>query len=305
MSGLFYSLAVLIFFSIYGNAQTIESYTPIHKCIEINGSNFTAIRSFDSGKQVRYLIVNDNTLSTSIVKDINNSIVSCQDHNDSRYSQLVTNTSSPPYPLQDDGMINTGYGMTITADFCPSSKDGFENEIFEHMIEALPNPVPVTLFLSGKWIVKHQKSFEQLKQWNNEKKLNITWGNHTYKHPYSRKIPLEKNFSLTKGYDLRSDTLALEKLLLQRGVVPSIFFRFPGLVSDKNSIDTIKNLGLITIGSDTWIAKKQKLKKGSIILIHGNKNEHIGVKMFRDLIDKGQIQDIHSIDEISRPSTDK
>ena len=44
-------------------------------------------------------------------------------------------------------------------------------------------------------------------------------------------------------------------------------------------METVANLGLITIGSNTWIAKGQKIKEDSIVLAHGNKNEPKGVDM--------------------------
>ena len=97
---------------------------------------------------------------------------------------------------------------------------------------------------------------------------------------YHPKAKLKHNFVLSAEENLLKDTLDLEIELLKKGVVPSVFFRFPGLVSDKKTVDTISDLGLIIIGSNTWIAKGEKIKRNSIILLHGNKNEPRGVDMF-------------------------
>jgi hypothetical protein len=40
------------------------------------------------------------------------------------------------------------------------------------------------------------------------------------------------NFLLMPGFDMQSEILDQERLLIANGETPSIFFRFPGLVSD-------------------------------------------------------------------------
>jgi len=67
-------------------------------------------------------------------------------------------------------------------------------------------------------------------------------------------------------------------------IVPSVFFRFPGLVSDREIYRKILNLGLIPVGSDAWLAKRQQPSYGSIVLIHANGNEPLGVRDFIDLL---------------------
>jgi peptidoglycan/xylan/chitin deacetylase (PgdA/CDA1 family) len=134
--------------------------------------------------------------------------------------------------------------------------------------------------MTSLWAKHHKKEFLTLQKWQKEGKLDITWGNHTYTHPYKKNIPLKQNFVLIKGYNLLKDTLNMEKFYISHNITPSIFFRFPGLISNKHTINEIKMLGLITIGSNTWLAKGEKIKNNSIILIHGNKNEEKGVKIF-------------------------
>jgi hypothetical protein len=67
---------------------------------------------------------------------------------------------------------------------------------------------------------------------------------------------------------------------MQKGITPSVFFRFPGLVSDHEIFEQILNLGLIPIGSDSWLAKGQWPDTGSVVLIHANGNEPVGVHNF-------------------------
>ncbi len=248
------------------------------------------LRTFDLDGQLMQLVVDTHTLHTAIEPRGKTLGQPC---GNSRYLQNLNRSASVPWPLTNDGITHQkGHGTALSTDLCPSSKKGFEKQLYETIITRFKTPVPVTLFLSGRWIRRHPEAFRQFQQWEQEGKLAITWGNHTYTHPYRPGKPLKSNFALTPGYDLRADTLRLEKMLIRQGITPSVFFRFPGLVSDKKTIRTIHDLGLITIGTDAWIAKGQHPKEGSIILLHGNKNEPKGVKMFLEMLTKGQIKHI-------------
>ena len=262
-------------------AHTITHYTAhaLTCC-----SDKAIIRTFDLDNKRKQLVVNTRTLQTSIEPLAKTPWGSCTT---SRYTQLLAHSTTTPYPLHNDGIIHQdSEGIAITTDLCPSSKKGFEDKLYETLIAHYPHPVPITLFITGTWIKKHPKALKQFVSWAHEGALAITWGNHTYAHPYRRGKPDQSTFALTPGYDLRRDTLRLEKRLLQAGITPSIFFRFPGLVSNKQTIKIVHDLGLIPIGTDAWIAKGQTPKKGSIILLHGNRNEPQGVKRFLEMVQK-------------------
>jgi hypothetical protein len=89
---------------------------------------------------------------------------------------------------------------------------------------------------------------------------------------------------LEPGTDLRYEILGTEIALLHHGFLSSVFFRFPGLVSDHQVVDSVISYGLIPIGSDAWLAKGQPVHQGSIVLIHGNGNEPVGIKDFIRLL---------------------
>ena len=74
--------------------------------------------------------------------------------------------------------------------------------------------------------------------------------------------------------------------VLENGCMSSVFFRFPGLVSDRQVFKTVLGYGLIPIGSDAWLAKGESPKNGSIVLIHANGNEPLGVRKFIALLKK-------------------
>jgi hypothetical protein len=108
--------------------------------------------------------------------------------------------------------------------------------------------------------------------------LSITWVNHSFSHPYDAGKPLEENFLLKPGVDFEKEVLKTEEALMKRGLLPSPFFRFPGLVADKGLLERLKSLSLIPVGAHAWLAKGEEPRAGSIILVHGNGNEPAGVK---------------------------
>jgi peptidoglycan/xylan/chitin deacetylase (PgdA/CDA1 family) len=289
------TLVISLFFCSFIHA-TLTQYETNHFCFTPKGQSETAvIRTFTQNGTRQQLVVDTQTLQTRFQPMVKTLGHPC---GDSRYTRLLRQSIAAPSPLQNDGITQGEKGITITTDLCPSSKEGFEHRLYKAMIEKFPHPVPVTLFITGRWIEKHTEAFAQFLVWEKEQNLSITWGNHTYTHPYHPKAPLEKNFALSPDYNLTEDTLKLEKMLIEKGVTPSVFFRFPGLVSDAKTVQAIHDLGLITIGSDTWIAKGEKVKEGSIILLHGNKNEPKGVEIFLEILHKEKIEKLEPLGKV-------
>ena len=106
------------------------------------------------------------------------------------------------------------------------------------------------------------------------------WTDHTYHHPYRRKLPDDANFLLTKGVDPQEEILDTERLLIANGETPSLFFRFPGLISSDPLMQAVSQYHLITLGADAWLALGEKPGRGSIVLVHPNGNEPKGLAMF-------------------------
>jgi len=269
----------LLFFLLFSSSLfgvDISSYKVKNYCIEYDSDEYKVIRDFFMDKKKYLLAVNSSTLKTTLIKkDKPLQMVSCKE---SKYKKLLNKSYSYPYPLINDGIVSFKYGLYLTVDLCPSSKHGYEREFFKSIIKRFANPVPVAIFITKRWIKRHKKEFNELKRWQKEGKLAITWGNHTAYHFYKKGLKIRQNFVLYKHEHFVDDVLEMEKFLLKNQVIPSAFFRFPGLVSNKKVIKDIKKLSLIVVGSDAWIAKGQVPKDGSIILVHGNKNEHQGIK---------------------------
>lgn len=176
-------------------------------------------------------------------------------------------------------------GYFLTVDLCPSKSPGLDEQIFKSVENALVTqvvlpPVPVGVSVSGRWLLKHGPAMDWLLKQDHEKRIHITWINHTLNHPFHLDKPLDHNFLLSQGVHLDREILGLESLLLERGLVPSVFFRFPGLIASEGLLQKLRAYMLIPLGTNAWMAKKEEPEPGSIILIHGNYNEELGVRDF-------------------------
>ena len=205
------------------------------------------------------------------------------------YEKAISAVEKHSVSIQDAGIergLPTEAGISLTADLCPSHKP-LDRRIFTTIFnefKKVEKPAPIALSVSGLWMLHHVQDLEWLKKLSNEGEIRITWVNHSYNHRVNKTAPLKQNFLLEPGTDISYEVLATEKLMLKNGLVPSVFFRFPGLVSDQQLVFKITDFGLIPIGSDAWLAKGQQAQDGSIVLIHGNGNEPVGVTDFIKLL---------------------
>ena len=190
--------------------------------------------------------------------------------------------------LQNAGLTHGGgQGDFVTGDLCPSQKP-LSRAFFTGLESAGPH-VPVALSISGLWLIHHFDDFRWLVDQRNSGALDILWVDHTYHHPYHRKLADDANFLLTKGVDPEEEILDTERLLIANGETPSLFFRFPGLVSSDPLMQAVGQFHLVTLGANAWLAIGQKPGRGSIVLVHPNGNEPKGLAVFASDLAHGVI----------------
>ncbi|QIL40136.1 polysaccharide deacetylase [Pedobacter sp. HDW13] len=278
--------------------ESISKYKVNYALAKGATDQWLAIRSF-AAERVKYLLlVNPQTLDTKVDLANNYTTSSLKWPNvlaifkNSAYVKSIEAAAAKDIQLQNAGIDHAfpnEKGITLTIDLCPSHK-ALDRIIFQSVFDEfkkIEQPAPLAISVSGKWMLKHEDDLNWLKSLEAQKELDITWVNHSYNHEVN-KLPLAENFLLAAGTNLDVEVLENEKLMLKNGLTPSVFFRFPGLVSDKAIVDKIEAYGLIPIGSDAWLAKGQQPNAGSIVLIHGNGNEEIGVKDFIELLKNRQ-----------------
>ena len=302
-NGLIYSILFLVVGSPeIGQAQTVVPLKNITqyqvyfgRLNEDPNSQILVIRKFVANDKVFFLTINSETLKTQVIPSSGTTV---QAEKAEEFRQLIETTpygmvlrkSNKAYSsLQDAGLTDTmpgQHGIDLTVDLCPSQKP-LTRELFTAIINAFTpeeRPVPVSISITGIWMLEHPDDLNWLLNLVSTGQLNITWINHTLHHRYNPSLPLDENFLLEKNTDIDTEVLGNEQMMLEHGLIPSIFFRFPGLVSDAAIFENVSNYGLIVLGSDAWLAKGQIPRQGSIVLVHGNGNEPIGIQDFLKLL---------------------
>lgn len=265
---------------------------------KITNKEYLVLRRFQLDTKWRILIIDVNNLNTRVV-----SASLCTEPTPTTlakfiecnplciYSKLFQAAASNDKAMRDAGITHDWTlekGICLTIDLCPSLKP-LDKELFRKIISHFPKqdrPIPLAVCVAGGWIKAHNADLEWLKQQVSDSLLNIDWVNHSYHHFVSDSLPVNKNFMLRPSTNIEREILENEKLMICKGLTPSVFFRFPGLISDKKLFSRVLQYGVLPLGSDAWLAKNQQPKPGSIVLIHGNGNEPLGIKKFYDLLEK-------------------
>ncbi len=278
--------------AVYSNIKNYEVY---YGSAKRNTQDWLILRRFKDRNKTYLLLLDPRELETKVdeasLYQINHLTIdqARKYYAATAYVKAIDKAEKQSKAIQDAG-IQSGMpketGITLTADLCPSHRP-LDRRIFTDIFEEfkkVEKPVPVALSVTGIWMRNHQVDLNWLKDMQAHQQIYITWINHSFNHRVSAKAPLTQNFLLEKGTDIYYEVTETEKAMLKNGLLPSCFFRFPGLVSDEKLVTAITNFGLIPIGTDAWLAKGQQPQNGSIVLIHGNGNEPIGVADFIKLI---------------------
>jgi hypothetical protein len=276
--------------------SAVDDYRSVLKaCVAAGGHKAVAIREMTIEGQKVTLLADPEALTTRLERA---ACWTCRDEsegglNATRMGRAIRESAEAPGLvhrgfLQNAGLTHgEGQGDFITGDLCPSQKP-LERGFFTRLESAGPH-VPVALSISGLWLVHHFDDFRWLIAQRNSGALDILWTDHTYHHPYRRKLPYDANFLLTKGVDPQEEILDTERLLIANGETPSLFFRFPGLISSDPLMQAVSQNHLITLGADAWLALGQKPARGSIVLVHPNGNEPKGLAMLSTDLAHGAI----------------
>jgi hypothetical protein len=276
--------------------NAVADYRPVLKaCVAADGRNAVAIREMTIGGQKITLLADPEALTTRLERV---ACWTCRDESESeldatRMGRAIRESAEAPGLVHRGFLRNAGLthgggqGDFVTGDLCPSQKP-LERGFFTRLESTGPH-VPVALSISGLWLVHHFDDFRWLVDQRNAGALDILWTDHTYHHPYRRKLPDDANFLLTKGVDPEEEIFGTERLLIANGETPSLFFRFPGLISSDPLMQAVRQDHLITLGANAWLALGQKPEHGSIVLVHPNGNEPKGLALFSTDLAHGAI----------------
>jgi len=288
---IFCSCAIIELARAQANYTKIINYKVAYGWAKHFPQDWMIIRQFENDGKHYFFLVNPQSMETKI-DETNFYQVKYMSFDEARsffkvtpYQKALSKAEKQSVNLQNAG-IESGMpkqtGISLTADLCPSHRP-LDRRIFTDIFsefQKVERPVPIALSITGVWMRQHPQDLEWLKKMQRNQEIDIDWINHSYNHRVSAKLPIRENFLLEPGTDIDYEVLETEKAMLRNGLLPSVFFRFPGLVSDQQLVYKIVGFGLIPVGSDAWLAKGQQPQAGSIVLIHGNGNEPVGVDDF-------------------------
>lgn len=280
--------------------RRLADYRPVFlACRDASGAARLAIRDMRlDGESVR-LTVDPATLETRLEAAAGLRCVETSDaaQQDTRYLRaLRPRPGDPDDPRLFAGRSvsasaglghGAGAGSFLTGDLCPSRRP-LDRDFFRRLAEAAPG-APVALAVSGLWLERHGEDFDWLLGEARRGALRIAWVGHSYSHPYAPGLADAENFLLRPGVALEAELFGAERLLIERGATPSVFFRFPGLVADARLMEELRRRHLIALGADAWLVLSPPPRAGSIVLVHPNGNEPAGLRLFSRLLEQGRL----------------
>lgn len=271
------------------SGKVIAQYRPLLKPFyDERGRLWAAVRAFSHSGRDRLLCLDPYGFSLQEMPPEalkNGTPAQPEDWFAAPFGRALHRYTAGPFKLQNHGLIRAEHspdGYFLTVDLCPSSKP-LDRRLFLAIASlSQPWPIPVAVMVSGRWLRDHREDLQWLKGLSSTGRLAISWCNHSLTHPYDPALPLEGNFLLMPNVDFEREFLGVEQILLAEGLLPAPFFRFPGLVAGQGLVERLRKLSAIPVGSDSWLAKGESPRPGSIILVHGNGNEPLGVKKLMD-----------------------
>ena len=162
----------------------------------------------------------------------------------------------------------------LTSDLCPTKRNldtRFYDSIRKYTGKT-GKPVPLIIFFSGEWLENHELDLQTLK----DTRIMFIAGNHTYRHFIKKQ---DKNYP-----DLKGEILRTEVRMLRSGILPSFYFRFPGLKYTKAEIDTLAELNMVAFDANVWMGAKGR--KTGVLLVHSNGVVPVEVGLFVSWMDK-------------------
>jgi len=274
-------------------ADIVEDYRPTLQICRADGVEEVAIRRMKLKGEPALLLADPAKLTTKLERA---ACWTCADAEEqalsgTRMMRAIARSAEAPGLIHRTFLDNAGLthggagGGYFTGDLCPSRKP--MDRAFLATLEG--QATPIALSISGLWLKHHFADYRWLLDQQAEGDFAITWINHTYTHPYRKGVVQSANFLLTPGVDADFEILQTERLLIANGQTPSLFFRFPGLVSSSPLMQAVRRHHLISLGADAWLALNERPRDGSIILVHPNGNEELGLKIYRKDAAKGAL----------------
>src|SRR5260221_3135246 len=223
-----------------------------------NGTHLVVLRSLRRSGQKLLLAVDPEALTTQLLPEEGlrlhrlswTGLRKAITH--SPYGRAIGVSEKNSSVMQDAGLVHAlppGKGVVLTIDLCPSLRP-LDRRLFRAILdnfEPEERPVPLGIAITGVWMLEHPIDLDWLRQLERDGEVAVTWINHSFHHRFAPELPLSKNFLLKAGTDADGEVLKTEAAMIENGLLPSVFFRFPGLVSDRALMRRVISYGLIPV----------------------------------------------------------
>lgn len=257
------------------------------------GRTVFAIRTLSLQNERVRLVVDGSTLVTSLVPEgalatSARAATATDRASDSPYAKSLASLAASGSSLDRLASSSPNLGaeepFALTIDMCQSRKP-WDRKLFEWAVtlsDQLRKPVPLGIAMTGLWAKAHPAELDELLGWERSGKITITWINHSSTHPlHCQNASCSKaQFLTAPSVDFDEEVLGEERTVIARGMIPSVIFRFPGLIHDATRLRQLNRLSMLPIDANGWIAKGQPIAPRAVVLVHGNGNEPEGITGF-------------------------
>ena len=275
------------------SAADFDGYRPLLGLLRVAGGTEIAVRAWTENGVGRLLLVDPATLRTRVTEGAVPEALSwdavekvCSGGGEGplffRLRSAASRTREQSANAGVRSWTPARRGVWLSFDLCPSRKP-LDRWIFAELTRGRSDPLPAFISVSGLWLADHAEDFAWLAAEEKSGRLEITWVGHGETHPYDRTLPYTKTFDLTPGLDFAAEVFETEKRLLAAGQTPSVWYRFPGLISSPVLVDRLLSWGLIPLGSGAWLNKSERPRSGDVVLVHANGNEPGGLVLLKRL----------------------
>ena len=255
-------------------AYGIYNLKPIQMFVSIPEieKHILLFREFERNDERLFLAADLDSLETMILRpeDISYFEDYSKEAENSRLYKLI-HTKNPVRNFS-----GTGYTLMIELTEKIGKKYKFERDLFL-FLAAQKQASHINVIVSNRWILEDKANFRRIDSLIEQKKLNVVW--------------------IIKALDydkLENEILNTERLLLEQGQLPSIFFKIDGGWNESVA-KKLQSFSLIPLDANSVLSKGGKIKKGSMVLVKGDGTESKYVKMIMDESKKKKSLQIQSL----------
>ncbi|MEJ5283460.1 MAG: polysaccharide deacetylase family protein [Brevinematales bacterium] len=258
----------------FSTNNEISEYVVIEKFVNFNGTNLILTREISYTNQEKaFIAINPETLETFLIRDTNFIEIDGFYFEDKPFTKIkksfYNNSNTIGEFNKTEKLIQKNALVLLTTDLCPTDEP-LDTNFYKAIAETeknTSNKIVFIIFFSGKWIEMHKNEFDWIKTNN----FNFISGNHTYSH-----YIIKEKFP---NSELRNEIIKTELIMLKNGLIPSCFFRFPGLKYNPENLAILYEMNLLPLSVNFWGGQKSYPQK-SILLVHSNGSVPIEVKKF-------------------------